>query len=606
MAIGVEYGCKFVLEGPAAISSANQTLNPGFETDLSNWNFVAASWTEAAASREAAAFSGSSGGFVAALKGKKDNNTTARSVSYVSTTPEGFTQPGKKYTATAVVNVIDNVASGIRLRIDWYNGGVFLSTTQGELFTSTGIATLTVSAATAPASATRASVVIIGTSAVANDTFNIQIDNVTYQENGPRAVFNDSTDADFVGALDPEQSSGIDSADVREDAADKTEDDGGIHGNFFYGRRPIVLAGTVIASSAVDRNEKVDKIKAASNATRSNATLYMYPTSGPGSGITTVVRRQQPLRITKGYVKAFQIPLVAADSKFYSTSISKLYEYSQSPLTLPSSVISSITEDGSIGTVAWTEILRAGSEGSGWAIATLGSGAASKYLKVNFFTEEKIPAKATILGIEVKIRGKFQALEVGAAVFDNSVRVYKEGVLSGSNFASGSAWTEVNTTRSYGGAANLWGTTWTPAQLNKEFAAAISMKNTGTKTGAGEIDVITAVITYSAEGRKQAITVEGSVETKPVIKIYGPFENPTVKNVTTGNTLTLNYVLVNPTEYLEIDFANHTIKKNGTLNVYGAALNFAASTWWNLIPGINEFEVTSALKSEITYKPAWL
>lgn len=420
---------------------------------------------------------------------------------------------------------------------------------------------------------------------------------------GARASFNDPTDPDFVGVLDPEQCSGIDSPDVREDAQDRTEDDGGIHGSFYYGRRPIVLGGTVIASSVNDRNEKVAKIKAASNAMRSNATLSMFPTGGPGGGITAAVRRQQPLRVTKGYVKEFQIALVAADSWFYSAAGSKSYEYSRSPLTISPLTL---VEDGAVGTATWVELINAAGEGGGLAASVMSAGASSKYLKVNFSTGEQIPAKATILGIEVKIRGKYKQLEIGAAVFDNSVRVYKEGILTGSNLASGTAWTEALVTRSYGGAANLWGTTWTPAQLNKEFAAAISMKNTGTKSGSGEIDVITAVITYSAEGRKQSITVEGTVETFPVMKIYGPFENPTIKNVTTGKTMTLSYTLTSATAYLEIDFFNHTIKKNGVTNVYGTALNFASSTWWGLTPGVNEFEVSSALKSEITYKPAWL
>jgi hypothetical protein len=418
---------------------------------------------------------------------------------------------------------------------------------------------------------------------------------------GTIAVFNDSADPNFVGVLSPE-SSGLDSPDVREDAHDRTEDDGGIHGNFYYGRRPVVLQGTIIASTETARAERIEKLMRATNAMRADATLKWQPT-GATEEVELKLRRQQPLRITKGFVKDFQAAMVSADSSFYGATVTKTYEYSKSPLTMsPSSVV----EDAAVGTAAWIEVLNAAGEGGGTAITTVSAGALSKYLKVNFKTKEQIPIKATILGIEIQIRGRFNALEAGAAFVDNSVRVYKEGVRSGSDLASGTLWTESLVTRGYGGAANLWGTTWTPAQLNKEFAAAISMKNSGTKTGAGEIDVIKAVITYSAEGREQSITVGGTIETNPIIKIYGPFENPTIKNVTTDSTLTLSYTLTSATEYLEIDFANRTIKKNGVTNEYGAALNFISSTWWSLIPGINKFEVTSALKSEITYKSAWI
>src|SRR5512146_1049320 len=96
---------------------------------------------------------------------------------------------------------------------------------------------------------------------------------------GTKAVFNDSTDPNFVGSLSPE-SSGLDSADVREAAADAVEADGGVHGNFYYGRRPVVLQGTIIASSATQRNERASRLKQASNAMRADATLKWTPTGG--------------------------------------------------------------------------------------------------------------------------------------------------------------------------------------------------------------------------------------------------------------------------------------------------------------------------------------
>lgn len=135
----------------------------------------------------------------------------------------------------------------------------------------------------------------------------------TYVLEGPdgaRAVLNDSTDKDFVGILSPE-SSGLDSSDVRESANDRAQEDGGIHGDFYEGRRPVVLVGTIIASSATDRNEKVAKIKRASRALRRDATLTWQP-QGAASKVSLSLRRQQPLRITKGFVKEFQIPMVAA------------------------------------------------------------------------------------------------------------------------------------------------------------------------------------------------------------------------------------------------------------------------------------------------------
>jgi hypothetical protein len=63
------------------------------------------------------------------------------------------------------------------------------------------------------------------------------------QGDGVRVVFNDPQDADYVGMLT--NISGLDSPDVREAADDLIGDDGGVHGNFYYGRRPIVLEGQI-------------------------------------------------------------------------------------------------------------------------------------------------------------------------------------------------------------------------------------------------------------------------------------------------------------------------------------------------------------------------
>lgn len=57
-----------------------------------------------------------------------------------------------------------------------------------------------------------------------------------------------------------------------------------------------------------------------------------------------------------------------------------------------------------------------------------------------------------------------------ARVYDNAVQLMQGGVTVGSNYAIPStfpnAWPDTDTYISYGGLADLWGTTWTPAQIN--------------------------------------------------------------------------------------------------------------------------------------------
>lgn len=129
---------------------------------------------------------------------------------------------------------------------------------------------------------------------------------------GQRAVFNDSTDADYVGVLDPSECSGLDSADVREDAAERTEDDGGIQGSNFYGRRPVVLAGLIRANTVEQRNERSAKLEMATDAMRADASLVWTPKGGVANRL--LLRQNQPLRITGMYNKKFMVALVSADA----------------------------------------------------------------------------------------------------------------------------------------------------------------------------------------------------------------------------------------------------------------------------------------------------
>lgn len=145
--------------------------------------------------------------------------------------------------------------------------------------------------------------------------------NITYTLTGPtgvRAVFNDQNDPDFVGVLT--EVTGLDSPDVRESVEDMVQQDGGIHGNFYYGRRPITLTGIILnPASAAARNVRLDKLAQASDALRSDALLTWTPTGGVP--MQASVRRQQPLRVSGAWQKSFQLGLVAADARLYSQAL---------------------------------------------------------------------------------------------------------------------------------------------------------------------------------------------------------------------------------------------------------------------------------------------
>lgn len=161
---------------------------------------------------------------------------------------------------------------------------------------------------------------------------------------GGRVVFNDPTDADYVGMLT--NITGLDSADVRESADDLIGDDGGIHGPFFYGRRPIVLEGQIdntpspfytdgsgapLASNAI-RNLRMTRLQRATNAMRSDMQMRWAPEGGVEQMLN--VRRQQPLRISGAFNKTFQAAMVAADPRIYAAALQEVRMNPNTPTTL--------------------------------------------------------------------------------------------------------------------------------------------------------------------------------------------------------------------------------------------------------------------------------
>lgn len=160
--------------------------------------------------------------------------------------------------------------------------------------------------------------------------------NAVYSLTGPDgsvATFNVPTDPNYVGML--KEITGLDSPDVRESASELVEADGGAHGSFYLGRRPIVMTVAVFGHATLaDRTLRIDRARRASAALRGRpgATLPANPTylqyaawNGdavlqwkPSDWATrayievfTPVRRQQPFRETGQWVKELQIPLVS-------------------------------------------------------------------------------------------------------------------------------------------------------------------------------------------------------------------------------------------------------------------------------------------------------
>jgi hypothetical protein len=133
---------------------------------------------------------------------------------------------------------------------------------------------------------------------------------------GTRVAFNDNTDRDFVGMLT--DVSGLDAPDIRESADDLVQMDGGIHGDFFYGRRPITLSGLLLNPVSIDdRNRRMTKIMRACRALRKDAEVTWTLSGGQSQFIR--VRLQNGPRFEGAWQKSFMVGMVASDPRIYST-----------------------------------------------------------------------------------------------------------------------------------------------------------------------------------------------------------------------------------------------------------------------------------------------
>ena len=88
-----------------------------------------------------------------------------------------------------------------------------------------------------------------------------------------------------------------------------------------------------------------------------------------------------------------------------------------------------------------------------------------------------IPADATITGIEVRIN----RLAVGPppSIYDTEVSLVINDVVVGDNKASALPWPASFEIATYGSPTDLWGTTWTPAQVNSDGFGVVFAANRG-------------------------------------------------------------------------------------------------------------------------------
>lgn len=174
------------------------------------------------------------------------------------------------------------------------------------------------------------------------------------------------------------------------------------------------------------------------------------------------------------------------------------------------------------------------------------------------------------------------------------------------------SWPSSNFTYTWGGSTDLWGTTWTAAQINAtNFGLALIARHYAaqapTKEGSG-VDWMTVKVFYKVgtELHSQTVTTNGTVSTAPVIYVYGPVPSTgiEIKNLTTGYTFKSE---TKPTagQFLALDFAKTSAILSTGADKYGDVV-FDPNSWWRLVPGTNELLLPASAKVELAWRDAWM
>jgi hypothetical protein len=129
------------------------------------------------------------------------------------------------------------------------------------------------------------------------------------------------------------------------------------------------------------------------------------------------------------------------------------------------------------------------------SLTSSGSNRRSEYLEATGFGFS-IPVGSTIDGIEVSVE---KSASSSSSIRDRDVYLTKDGSNNvGDDYAESVDWSTSDATTIYGGAADLWGTTWTAAEINSSnFGLLFKCRNRAGGSRTASIDHISITVYYT-------------------------------------------------------------------------------------------------------------
>ncbi|MCR4303396.1 MAG: hypothetical protein NUV63_04090, partial [Gallionella sp.] len=170
-------------------------------------------------------------------------------------------------------------------------------------------------------------------------------------------------------------------------------------------------------------------------------------------------------------------------SKLLALCIALVWSHAVSALTQTASPSTCVTVAGTNND--WSNAGLAVSSDGNDATASVNDGQRTDYLQCTGYGFT-IPAGATINGITVNV----ERASSNTGTQDFAMRVVKAGVIGTTDRSTATAYPTTDAYEAHGGAADLWGTTWTVTDINAaNFGAAFASQKPGSAGGARTISV---------------------------------------------------------------------------------------------------------------------
>ncbi len=153
-----------------------------------------------------------------------------------------------------------------------------------------------------------------------------------------------------------------------------------------------------------------------------------------------------------------------------------------------------------IGTVAWDTPGNIQQADNNYATATIIRQKITTYIEGTQYGFN-IPLNASISGIEVQVK---RGASHSGQIVDYEIRLVNDGVIVGATKAITTTWTTTFTVATYGGPIDLWGTSWTPDDINKtNFGAVLAAirTNNGSTPQLAMVDSMKIKVYYEVSSR---------------------------------------------------------------------------------------------------------